>query len=845
MKKRMRLSLLQKCGFLLPLLLVAHGAHASNATDIGNVIDVFNPQAVSQGTDKSLLLLGDIFGSVDGVLHGFGSQVLGAMFAVYNAVVMALGGLVLLYTLIVGCLNTAQQGQPMGQKWGNMSMWIIIRMALGMALLIPKASGYCLIQIFVMWCVVQGVGGADTMWNHTVNYISKAGTFMSAGINSDDVGKTIDAANTVLQMQTCLYSAKRAYDDQHKTMIGVHRHLNFEPSYPKRVKESGQYFYRSDFPAASLLPRAMCGSISWPAAPSAATESLANKINAARLSANWQLIQDMQSYAHSYIDNAYADGSYHSNLVPPAKKLSNDDRQDAANAVKNAVLDYIAIIDPAVVASNQKVQSKAFKDIEDSQKDGWILAGSYYANLTALNGKKSAVGDNKSLGTSTFKNSQSGQLNPQIEKNIKKFFNSKDAATQIIANLNYGGYLSDIHDRAVDLFSKGDQSSSGISSSRFNKNMQRTKTAGKLILAGMVTSSPAGVAAVTPVIIGLGKIIDKWQSLFVNPDPNHPVDPIMGLNTFGTTIINWVVIWWLVGAATFYFIGLGMGVGTCMSPLFWGLQAFMMWFIPMFITICTLLFTSGCVMAYYVPMIPYLIFLFGALGWFMGVIESMVAAPLVALGIAHPEGHEAYGRAEPAVMLIVNIFVRPSLMIIGFITAILLSYVGLKLLNLGMGRAVDTAMGGDHGLSSIFFIVAVIVVYTGTVVVIINKSYSLINDVPNKVLRWIGGADQLGDGSVDLSSIQGSVSTAASQTGQATGQGLEGSKKRGQEDVGESKKKAAEEKKAGGIDNLGGGRIGQGLASGGLSSAYGAAKESLRGNLTQGEAQEDPDANND
>ncbi len=30
------------------------------------------------------------------------------------------------------------------------------------------------------------------------------------------------------------------------------------------------------------------------------------------------------------------------------------------------------------------------------------------------------------------------------------------------------------------------------------------------------------------------------------------------------------------------------------------------------------------------------------------VIEAMVAAPIVALGITHPEGHEAFGKGEHA-----------------------------------------------------------------------------------------------------------------------------------------------------------------------------------------------------
>src|SRR3989338_11629156 len=44
-------------------------------------------------SDYSVVFLGNIFGVVDGVLHGSGSQIMGAMFGVFNAAVLALGGI--------------------------------------------------------------------------------------------------------------------------------------------------------------------------------------------------------------------------------------------------------------------------------------------------------------------------------------------------------------------------------------------------------------------------------------------------------------------------------------------------------------------------------------------------------------------------------------------------------------------------------------------------------------------------------------------------------------------------------------------------------------------------------
>ncbi|MBA3535464.1 MAG: hypothetical protein H0T84_02460, partial [Tatlockia sp.] len=51
-------------------------------------------------SDVSVIFLVNIFGIVDGVLHGTGSQIMGAMFGIFNSAVLALGGIVIMYTLI-------------------------------------------------------------------------------------------------------------------------------------------------------------------------------------------------------------------------------------------------------------------------------------------------------------------------------------------------------------------------------------------------------------------------------------------------------------------------------------------------------------------------------------------------------------------------------------------------------------------------------------------------------------------------------------------------------------------------------------------------------------------------
>lgn len=106
------------------------------------------------------------------------------------------------------------------------------------------------------------------------------------------------------------------------------------------------------------------------------------------------------------------------------------------------------------------------------------------------------------------------------------------------------------------------------------------------------------------------------------------------------------------------------------------------------------------------------------------------------------------------------------MMIIGYIAAIALSYVGVWILNSGydtaiafiqqentsksgLGTAISTLGGGVNDMASgtggysdwagIYAFFFSILTYTSMYLVLIQKSFTLISYLPDKVLRWIGG----------------------------------------------------------------------------------------------------------
>src|SRR5829696_5220696 len=114
--------------------------------------------------DQSCVYLNALFGNMNGVIcNPQGStfetiSLLGTMFRTFNSVILAVAALVVLYTTIVGVMQTAHEGEFMGKKWNN--IWIPIRMVFGIAFLVPTGSGYSVLQMIMMWVIVQGIGAA-------------------------------------------------------------------------------------------------------------------------------------------------------------------------------------------------------------------------------------------------------------------------------------------------------------------------------------------------------------------------------------------------------------------------------------------------------------------------------------------------------------------------------------------------------------------------------------------------------------------------------------------------------------------------------------------------------------
>ncbi len=112
---------------------------------------------------------------------------------------------------VFSVIHTAQEGSLLGGQRKNWhALWIPIRSIVGLSVLVPTpATGYSLIQVAVMWIVLQGIGAADVMWGITLNALN-SGISATTGTISDDTLPTTGANiapnifNAAMCMQTVI-----------------------------------------------------------------------------------------------------------------------------------------------------------------------------------------------------------------------------------------------------------------------------------------------------------------------------------------------------------------------------------------------------------------------------------------------------------------------------------------------------------------------------------------------------------------------------------------------------------------------------------------------------------------
>lgn len=160
----------------------------------------------------------------------------------------------------------------------------------------------------------------------------------------------------------------------------------------------------------------------------------------------------------------------------------------------------------------------------------------------------------------------------------------------------------------------------------------------------------------------------------------------------------------------------------------------------------------GFMLFYVLPLMPFVYFLFAVGGWVKSIFEAVVAIPLWAMAHIRIDGEGLPGRdASNGYYLLLEIFLRPILIVVGLIGAILMFSAMALALNEVYDLVIRTAYGNNPIDSAknysamslkyytnsidIFFFTAT---YTIMIYITGTSCFKMIDLVPKSILRWMG-----------------------------------------------------------------------------------------------------------
>lgn len=153
---------------------------------------------------------------------------------------------------------------------------------------------------------------------------------------------------------------------------------------------------------------------------------------------------------------------------------------------------------------------------------------------------------------------------------------------------------------------------------------------------------------------------------------------------------------------------------------------------------------AGVTLAYILPMLPFICFLFGILSWLIAIVEAVLAVTIfAAFHISREEGDRLIATTtRQGWMFLSQIVLTPPLMVLGLVLGTFV-FLAMEVLNAlwvpQMQRAQASGLADPVG----FF--AMLVLYTVIAWTLMNSAFRLIDTLLRVILQWIGASPAAGD----------------------------------------------------------------------------------------------------
>ena len=638
--------------------------------------------AASKTGDLSRQALVMIFGDV--VLTPFqpGQQTLiGSLFALLNGVLCAVA---LVWFLIVTLKTLFKGGQDGKVFSAGRSMLHPLMSFAGFITLVPTASGWSLSQLVMLWAAsTMGIGSANL-------FTDKAADLISSGMSlvvQPTAPSTRSAARAVFEMNLCKYATN-------SELSSLYQDGQARTALMQTKGGNGDYTTGNG--------SAICGSARIPEASSGVLDSLfGSAVNTASVTtASRGALDTMQSTldaaAQAYVD------AYLSRRDQDTGTLS-----DPETTIQNAAAAYETTVNNALNQLNYKdsLQSQLTTQLKTY---GWISLGAWYNTFATANSKTNEVANAAPVtsGASLHGETGTGDLYHQV-------FTAYRSQVQNSTYTSPLGSQTARDDGAALNASDPD----AVFVSFYKSPMQKITTA--------IATNEIGTSA----------------------DFSHQVNPLIKMQTIGdytlgateTALAAYTLTMAAASTADNSVLGrigglLFVNPGAVVKDVLTELA-------PPFYFVMLLLFAVGFSLAVFLPAVPFLYWMVGVFNWLVSVMVGCAAGPMWSathLGAEEDKGsRSAYGY-----IFLIDMMLRPSLMVLGFFFASVAVMAGGTLLNLMFGTAL--ANSNADSIMGVVKMIGWLLIYARIATFGVTRVFGLQATLADYVITFLGGAGMAG-----------------------------------------------------------------------------------------------------
>lgn len=738
---------------------------------------VGNNSGISEGNsgDISVYILQTLFGGM--FIFGGGTDGLQDIFYIFNTGLWMLTGVFMIYVM-----GTVLLASRTGEAGGKFNVFLMtVRSAFGVAMIVPTANGYALIQVLTMWLILQGVAFADVIW----------GKFASSDTLAKSVAVSPATPNVralvkdVLIASLCMAAVQAEADYRNDKLLKMGWSFgsggNFTPlDFSKRGSNQANGMLAEMVKAApdtNIVLRA--GGLSGSIGPNACGEitikafnttdeisskrilNVENAANAANFATGAILFQNGsptdgkdRSLAQQGAGLVLMGTSLWDGVSSSYKNWKAWDKwlevmiQEHANATQTLLVqaDEIAhnIVLSALNAEAKENIAKFGADAEKYKKLGINLeirptTMNTEQIVSAINGLSSNyINDFRAKAVQSYNGGKTlenflKQANEygwwMAGYSVIQIANLNDSANRIALNVpdSSSSFTAPNRELALSYNSRYmAKANEYIELTQLFKNDGFRLPTVNATIRDSISADAAHVASGG----SLSMMLEDIGSSVINFSISDSEHPIIQLKRLGTLMIT-------AGTTIFTVMTVKLDKSSngglyLLSMMAWGLLS--------------ILFMGGVTLCYVLPMMPAMIWTGMIIGWLFMVMELMVIMPMWALtNISLHSGEDFIGNQKIGYTMLLTMILRAPLMTIGVIMMIVLMNVFGIFINSFYTLIYSMAQINANGIANIFLGMFVSpMMYAGLVYVSTKEIMSLMHKIPDNTLAIFGGGQSLG-----------------------------------------------------------------------------------------------------